>query len=77
MNNPRLEGIVKKFATNLNLKCEFANSYEYFVNYILLKKFYNATQGIYPYESALDYDLLESINFGRNNTMAIDGLYTR
>lgn len=77
MDNPRLKGIVKKFAESKSIsQKELWEQYQYFSNYLLLKKFYYDTNNNYPpYESELDNNLLESINFGRDNSMAVDGCF--
>lgn len=75
MNDPRLEGIVNNFSDKFSLdnKLNFSDKYQYFVNYIILKKKYYDAYNVYPYESEIDSQILDNINFGRNCTMAVDG----
>lgn len=75
MNNPKLQGIVNRFATDKKVSGEFWEKYQFFSNYILLKKVYHSINEDYPYESLLDISLLEGINFGKESTMAVDGCF--
>ena len=76
MDNPRLRGIVERFATAKQLADEkFSDKYQIFINYILLKEIYYQINEEYPYESFFNISLLEDINFGKNSTMAIDGCF--
>lgn len=75
MNNPRLKGIVNAFGDNFNLESDFYKRYEIFINYIFVKKIYFEINKEYPFESSLDIDLLSGINFGKNNTLAVDGCF--
>ncbi len=75
MNNPRLEGVIKRFAKNKQIEGELSEQYQIFANYILLKEEYFKINDEYPYESELNISFLEDINFGKNSTMAVDGCF--
>lgn len=75
MDNPKLEGIVNRFAEGKKIEGEFWEKYQAFANYLLLKEIYYKINEEYPYESTLDNDLIEGINFGKNSTMAVDGCF--
>ena len=76
MDNPRLRGIVERFATAKQLADEkFSDKYQIFINYILLKEIYYQINEEYPFESFFNISLLEDINFGKGGTMAIDGCF--
>ncbi len=76
MDNPRLRGIVERFATAKQLADEqFSDKYQIFINYILLKEIYYQINEEYPFESFFNISLLEDINFGKDGTMAIDGCF--
>ena len=76
MDNPRLRGIVERFATAKQLADQnFSDKYQIFINYILLKEIYYQINEEYPYESFFNISLLEDINFGKDGTMAIDGCF--
>ena len=76
MDNPRLEGIVKRFAAAKQLTDQnFPDKYQIFINYILLKEIYYQINEEYPFESFFNISLLEDINFGKGGTMAIDGCF--
>lgn len=75
MNNPKLEGIVNRFAVLKKIEGEFWEKYQAFANYLLLKEIYFKINEEYPYESLLDNDLIEGINFGKDSTMAVDGCF--
>ncbi len=73
--NPRLEGIVERFAENKGLSGDLSLKYEHFANYIILRDEYFKLNDCYPYESNIDKQLLEHIDFGRNRTESIDGFF--
>ncbi|GHT43285.1 hypothetical protein AGMMS49965_16780 [Bacteroidia bacterium] len=73
MENPRLKGVVNIFGDKYGLDPNFAKRYEFFINYLLLKKSFYDINNEYPFESSLDIELLSNINFGKNSTMALDG----
>ncbi len=73
--NPKLEGIVNRFANHKKIAGEFWEKYQMFSNYLLIKDVYYLINGEYPYESELSLTLLEDVNFGKNNTMAVDGCF--
>jgi hypothetical protein len=75
MNNPKLEGIVNRFAESKKIEGEFWEKYQAFANYLILKETYFSINEEYPYESILDNDLIEGINFGKNSTMGVDGCF--
>ena len=75
MKNPRLKGIVNQFGYKYQLEDSLPERFQIFANYLLLKKEYYEINQEYPFESLLDIDLLEAINFGHNNSMAIDGCF--
>ena len=64
MDNPRLKGIVERFAVTKQVVDEkFSDKYQIFINYILLKEIYYQINEEYPYESFFNISLLEDINF--------------
>ena len=73
--NPKLEGIVERFANNKGLEGDIALKYEHFANYIILRDEYYKFNESYPYESNVDKELLEHIDFGKNSTESIDGFF--
>lgn len=76
MDNPRLKGIVERFAAAKQLANQkFSDKYQIFINYILLKEIYYQINEEYPYESLFNISFLQDINFGKDNTMAIDGCF--
>ena len=76
MDDPRLRGIVERFATAKQLADQkFSDKYQIFINYILLKEIYYQINEEYPYESLFNISFLQDINFGKDNTMAIDGCF--
>lgn len=76
MDNPRLKGIVERFAAAKQLADQsFSDKYQIFINYILLKEIYYQINEEYPYESLFNISFLQDINFGKDNTMAIDGCF--
>ena len=75
MKNPRLKGIVNQFGDKYQLEDSLPERFQMFANYLLLKKEYYEINQEYPFESLLDIDLLDAINFGHNNSMAIDGCF--
>lgn len=75
MNNPRLTGVVNRFSESKQIEGQFWEKYQFFVNYLLLKENYFCVNDEYPYESNLNISLLEDINFGKDNTMAVDGCF--
>lgn len=75
MNNPRLKGVVNRFADNKQVEGNLSDKFQIFSNYILLKEQFCQINEDYPYESDLNISLLEDINFGKNSTMAVDGCF--
>lgn len=77
MNNPRLKGIVERFAKNKKMIGDFPTFYQIFCNYLILKQKYYDINWEFPYESYLDYELLKNIDFDFENekSMAIDGCF--
>lgn len=75
MNNPKLEGIVNRFSETKKIEGDFWEKYQIFSNYLVLKELYYNINEEYPYESILDKDLLESIDFGKDSTIAVDGCF--
>jgi len=75
MNNPKLEGIINRFARAKKIEGEFWEKYQAFSNYLLLKEMYYNINQEYPYESVLNNDLIDGINFGKDSTMAVDGCF--
>ena len=76
MDDPRLKGIVERFAAAKQLANQkFSDKYQIFINYILLKEIYYQINEEYPYESLFNISFLQDINFGKDNTMAIDGCF--
>ena len=81
MNNPRLKGVVNLFGEKYQLADNLPNRFQVFANYLLLKKIYFEINEEYPYESLLDIDLLNSIDFDivtedhKENSMAVDGCF--
>ena len=61
MNNPRLKGIVERFAKNKKMIGDFPTFYQIFCNYLILKQKYYDINWEFPYESYLDYELLKNI----------------
>lgn len=75
MKNPKLIGLTNLFATKFNITGDIAHKYELYSNYLMLNKEFYSHNGSYPFDSQIDEDFLEDINFGRNNTMAADGCF--
>ncbi|MBK8445058.1 MAG: AIPR family protein [Sphingobacteriales bacterium] len=75
MQNPRLKGVVERFANFKQIQGEFWEKYQIFANYIFLKDVFYKVNEEYPYESLLNISFLEDINFGKDGTMAVDGCF--
>ncbi len=78
MNNPRLKGIVERFATQRKLDpSELAENYQLFSNYSMVKEKYYEINGELPYESLLDTGFLKNIDLDteKQNAMAVDGCF--
>ena len=73
--NPRLEGIIKRFSDNKGLTGDLPTLNEHFANYVILRDEYFKFHGSYPFESEIDKELLENLNFGKNKTESIDGFF--
>lgn len=73
--NPRLEGIIKRFAEGKGLSGEMPTLNEHFANYVILRDEFFKLNGEYPFESDIDLQLLENLNFGKNSTESIDGFF--
>lgn len=73
--NPRLEGIIMRFAENKGLNGDLPTLNEHFANYVILLDEYYKQNGEYPFDSDVDLQLLESLNFGKNKTESIDGFF--
>lgn len=75
MKNPKLTGLTNLFAGKFNITGDIAHKYELYSNYLMLNKEFHKYNGSYPFDSQIDEDFLEDINFGRNSTMAADGCF--
>ena len=77
MKNPRLKGVVNIFGTKMGLEDSIPVRFQYFINYLILKKIYFDINGVYPYESILSMDFLSNIDFDNNTEtgMAVDGCF--
>ena len=73
--NPRLEGIIKRFSDNKGLTGDLPTLNEHFANYVILRDEFFKYQNQYPFESEIDKELLENLNFGKNKTESIDGFF--
>lgn len=70
-----MRGIVNQFGDRYHLPNNLSERFQIFANYLFLKKEYFQINEEYLYESLLDIDLLQAINFGCNSTMAVDGCF--
>ncbi len=77
MENPRLKGLVDRFAIKKKIEGEFSYYYQLFCNSLILKQRYYEVNWEFPYDSYLDLKLLQNIDLDNNKekSMAVDGFF--
>lgn len=73
--NPKLEGLVERFASEKGIEGDLAYKYEHFSNYVVIRDEHFRLNDFYPYESNIDKQLLEHLDFGRDKTESVDGFF--
>lgn len=78
IQNPRVKGIVNKFATSFSLtKNSEEVNFQLFGNYLIFKKVFFDSTGVYPYNNILNANLLHNIDLDTDTekTMGADGCF--
>lgn len=76
MRNPKLKGLVQKFANEISLGGNDADNFQKYINYLVFNKYYYDRNGVFPYKSLIDETFLSNIDFDKDDCgMAVDGCF--